>query len=242
MKGRALKGGVIATAVLLACVSVPAQAAMQCWNETQAAAAQIRDLQSRLMVATMRCRAMGINITNAYNRFVVANRSTIQGANGILRGQFRSGYGIEGERHYDRFATALANAYGGDETDPWTCAEAEDMAFEAADARGDIGRLLHLADRLGPPPRLPGGRCGISFAEVTPRTEGAATIAQAEAQPLPVAAFDGAQATPLPRDPLDEIDEIPAPSVSDEGNAPPVRSSPPRPAKPAPVAKITPGA
>jgi hypothetical protein len=239
MKRRAFKGGVIATAVLLACVSVPAQAAMQCWNETQAAAAQIRDLQSRLMVATMRCRAMGINITYAYNRFVVANRSTIQGANGILRGQFRLGYGIDGEHHYDRFATALANAYGGDETDPWTCAEAEDMAYEAADARGDIGRLLHLADRLGPPPRLPGGRCGISFDELTPRTEGVAEVAQVQAQPVPAAVIDRAEASPLPRDPLDEIDEIPAPSDSGDERRAMDRPSAPLPVKPAPASKVT---
>ena len=237
-----MKGGVVATAVLLTCVSVPAQAAMQCWNETQAAAAQIRDLQSRLMVATMRCRAMGINITYAYNRFVVANRSTIQGANGVLRGQFRLGYGIDSERHYDRFATALANAYGGDETDPWSCAEAEDMAYEAAAARGDIDRLLVLADRLGPPPRLPGGRCGLSFDEPAPRTEGAPTVVQAEAQPVPAAAFDGAPASPVPRDPLDEVDEIAAPAGSDDINAAPVQPTAPLPAKPAPASKPAPAA
>ena len=242
MKSRALKGGVIATAASLACVSVPAQAAMQCWNETQVAAAQVRDLQSRLMVATMRCRALGIDITYAYNRFVIANRSTIQGANGVLRGQFRSGYGLDGEHHYDRFATALANAYGGDETDPWICAEAEDMAYEAAEARGDVGRLLRLADRLGPAPRLPGGRCGISFDEPVARTEGSPDFAQA-GDAVPAAVVDGARAAPLARDRLDEIDEIPAPSDSaDDRTVEPAAPTAPPPAKPSPVTKVSPDA
>lgn len=227
------KGGLLAVAASLACVPVPAQATMGCWNERQVAAAQVRDLQSRLMVATMRCRALGINITYAYNRFVIANRTTLQGANGVLRGQFRSGYGIDGERHYDRFATALANTYGGDETDPWICAETEDVAFEAASAQGDVGLLLQLADRLGPPPRLPGGRCGVSFdtAEVEPvRVRG---FTQGEPVAAPPAVVESVDATTVVRDRLDDVDEIPAPSPGTGAADAPDEAPAPLPAKPA---------
>ena len=41
---------------------MPAQAGEGCWNPTQVAAAKVRDLQSRLMVATLRCSAMGVNV------------------------------------------------------------------------------------------------------------------------------------------------------------------------------------
>jgi hypothetical protein len=163
MNGLTRKGGLVAAAAILSCVSVPAQAAMGCWNETQVAAAKVRDLQSRLMVATIRCQAAGLDITQAYNRFVVANRTTIQGANGVLLAQFRSGFGTSAQRHYDSFATALANAYGGDATDPWICAETERLADEAASAAGDAQRLVALADRLGSSPTLPGGQCEVSF-------------------------------------------------------------------------------
>src|SRR6185369_5742597 len=96
MGGRVKKGGLLGAAAMLLCVSMPANAVMGCWNPTQVAAAKVRDLQSRLMVATLRCQAMGADVTDAYNRFVRANRETIQGANAVLLAQFRSGYGSQG--------------------------------------------------------------------------------------------------------------------------------------------------
>ena len=166
MRGQSRKSGLVAAAALTLCVGMPAQAAMGCWNDTQLAAAKVRDLQSRLMVASLRCAAMGVDITPAYNRFVVANRDTIQGANRIIMAQFRSGYGGEAQLHYDRFATALANAYGDDATDRTICADTAVVADEAAAAAGDVGQLVALEDRFGFAPALPGGRCGVTFASV----------------------------------------------------------------------------
>jgi hypothetical protein len=141
----------------------PAQAAMSCWGPQEAAAAKIRDLQSRLMVATMRCRAMGVDVLEAYNRFVRDNRETIQQANGVLKAQFATGYGPQADTFYDRFTTALANEYGAEPTSGEICDEVAQEASEAAAAQGDIRLLLDLADRLGPTPQLPGGECPISF-------------------------------------------------------------------------------
>ena len=55
MSGPVKKGGLCVAATMLLCVSMPAHAVMGCWNPTQVAAAKVRDLQSRLMVATLRC-------------------------------------------------------------------------------------------------------------------------------------------------------------------------------------------
>lgn len=164
MNGQMRKGGVFAAAAMMLGLAMPANAAMGCWNQTQVAAAQVRDLQSRLMVATLRCSAMGVDVTPAYNRFVAANRATIQGANGVLMATFRAGHGGEAQAHYDRFATALANIYGDDATDREVCAETAMVAEEAAAAAGDIRLLVTIAHRLGDAPALPGGQCGISFA------------------------------------------------------------------------------
>jgi hypothetical protein len=165
MSGRIRKGRLLAAAALALGAAMPAQATMGCWNETQLAAAKVRDLQSRLMVSSLRCAAFGADITPAYNRFVVANRETIQGANRVLMAQFRSGYGAEADTQYDRFATALANAYGDDATDRDICAEMGAVADEAAAAAGDIDALVALEDRFGfVSASLPGGRCGVTFA------------------------------------------------------------------------------
>ena len=165
MSGLKRKGVVVVTAAIACFVSVPAQATMSCWNETQVAAAKVRNLQSRLMVATLRCQGLGLDITGAYNRFVVANRTTIQGANNVIMAQFRAGVGRDAQRHYDSFATSLANAYGGDATDRAICAQTAMVADEAAGAGGDIDRLVALETRLGVMPALPGGQCGVSFDE-----------------------------------------------------------------------------
>ena len=203
------RGGLLAAAAMALCVSVPAQATMGCWNETQVAAAKVRDFQSRLMVATLRCRAMGIDISRAYNRFVIANRTTLEGANGVIRDQFRAGYGSDGEFQYDRFATSLANAYGGDDTDPWICSEVEDLAYEAADAQGNAHRLVSLAERIAATPRLPGGQCEVSFDRV-------------DAEPVQVAELEQVETRPVLRDPWDEVESIPAPSAAvDESEATP---------------------
>lgn len=167
MNGQMRKGGVFAAAATMLCAAMPADAAMGCWNQTQVAAAQVRDLQSRLMVATLRCSAMGVDVTPAYNRFVAANRTTIQGANGVLMAAFRAGHGGEAQAHYDRFATALANLYGDDSTDREVCAQTASVAEEAAAAAGEIRLLVTIAHRLGDSPALPGGECGITFASAS---------------------------------------------------------------------------
>ena len=140
-----------------------AQADSGCWNSEQAAAARVRDLQSRLMVATLRCKAFGIDVLAPYNSFVTVNRETLQAANGVLKAQFAAGFGSEGESAYDRFTTSLANQYGADATTDQVCAETADAALEAVEDGGDVTRLLAIAERLGAAPELPGGACPIRF-------------------------------------------------------------------------------
>ena len=159
-KGRA---ALVAGAMMI-CVPATASAQAGCWNQTQVAAAKVRDLQSRLMVATLRCSAMGVNVAAAYNRFLAANRDTIRGANAVLMGQFQTVHGRQAQVHYDRFATALANIYGDDATNRSVCAETVVLAEEAASASGDIDALVGIADRLGFIAALPGGQCTVTFA------------------------------------------------------------------------------
>jgi hypothetical protein len=162
MTKRNLRGalGLAAAALVWA---QPASAAMACWDEHETAAAKIRDLQSRLMVATLRCRALGIDVLTAYNDFVRINRTTLQQANGVIKAQFDRGYGQEGQRSYDSFITAMANGYGGDATSDAVCEETAAIAAEAALAEGDVARLVDLADRTGRSPELPGGVCPVTL-------------------------------------------------------------------------------
>jgi hypothetical protein len=148
------------------CIAVqPAQAAMGCWGPKEASAARVRDLQSRLMVASLRCRAMGFDILPAYNRFVRNSRGTLQQANGLIKARFTAGFGAKGGQvQYDKFTTALANAYGADDTSRDICRDAADIADEAADADGNMSRLVDISERTGPAPKLPGSVCSVVLA------------------------------------------------------------------------------
>ncbi len=157
------RAALVAGAVML-CVPTTANAQAGCWNQTQVAAAKVRDLQSRLMVATLRCSAMGVNVAAAYNRFLAANRDTIRGANAVLMDQFQATHGRQAQAQYDSFTTAMANIYGDDSTSESVCAETVVLAEEAAATAGDIDALVAIEDRLGFVSALPGGQCTVSFA------------------------------------------------------------------------------
>ena len=162
-----VKGGLCVAVAATGFLMQPADAGMSCWNQQRLAAAKVRDLQSRLMVATMRCGAMGINILPAYNEFVRSNRSTLQAANGQIKAQFNQGFGAGGQAEYDRFTTRLANAYGADATNSSICQQTAARAQDAVAAGGDVEQLLRIVDSMGPAPTLPGGACKVSFAEAS---------------------------------------------------------------------------
>ena len=149
------------TAMLVAvALSAPVRAQTGCWSEADIDATKIRDLQSRLMVATLRCQGAGVDVTGAYNHFVIANRATLQGINAVLMSRFRSDVtDAEAQVQYDRYATALANAYGGDTTNRRVCDNTARLAEEAAGAEGNVGRLVALHSRTGMPPPRPGEAC-----------------------------------------------------------------------------------
>lgn len=182
MKTGKLAGAAALCATLV--VAVPAQAA-DCWDGEQAAAARVRDLQSKLMVATMRCHAMGIDISPAYNGFVRANRSRLEAINGTIKARFAGVFGAAAQFHYDKFTTSLANAYGADSTNAEVCGSMTAAAQEAAAIGGDLVRLLDLADRIGVAPDLPGGRCGVTLAAVA--VPAVPVVASESAAPAPAA-------------------------------------------------------
>src|SRR5689334_17915523 len=115
------------------------------WTEADISAAKVRELQTSLMVAALRCRAGGMDIVDSYNDFIAAARPQINAANSQLKAHFMAAGPIVGQRDYDRYTTALANYYGADETTPQRCDEAASMAREAAAAGGNLPLLAARA-------------------------------------------------------------------------------------------------
>lgn len=139
-------------------------ATSDCWSAQEISAAQIRDLQTMLMVAGLRCRTTGTDVLASYNRFVSLHRAAIVEVNTRLKAHFNTAYGpSEGQRSYDRFTTALANAYGAGGSGSANCEDMASLADDAA-AAGNGSALASLAAARGFQPDLPTQRCSVIFA------------------------------------------------------------------------------
>jgi hypothetical protein len=147
----------LGAAAIAMCLSSAAPAASSaCWTQADISAAKVRQMQTKLMVAALRCRAGGVDILASYNRFLRAKRAEISAANDRLKAHFRAAHASTGERDYDRYTTALANAYGGARTNQDSCADAASLAAEAAEARGG---LIAVGDREVSSAKMTSGRC-----------------------------------------------------------------------------------
>lgn len=168
-----------AAAAWLALGGTAAQASTACWSPVEQAAAKVRNLQTRLMDATLRCQLVGADITPVYNQFVRVNRPTLQGANSVLRSRL-------GEKEYDRFITFLANDSGSAMIDAEHCAAAAQIADAGMVAAGDVQKLVAIEEKMGLKMDLPGGACPITFtlaAANAPAADAPAAVAPAAAAP-----------------------------------------------------------
>lgn len=147
-------------AVAVACGVFASQAQAACWNKEETSAANIRELQSMLMVTALRCQAAGRGIMGDYNNFVVANRSTLGTMNDRLKAHFIRAMGpVAGQLAYDSFTTSMANGYGAAPSNGEICGNAASLAREAALMAGSMEGLQLLADRQGLAARLPDATC-----------------------------------------------------------------------------------
>ena len=143
----------------------PVQAA--CWKSEEASAASVRELQSMLMVAALRCQVAGHPMMNDYNDFVMANRTAIGAMNDRIKAHFIRTFGpAGGQRAYDSFTTSMANGYGAASSGADVCADADSLAREGAGMGGSIEGLQLLAERQGLVAKLPEGLCeGVARTE-----------------------------------------------------------------------------
>ena len=155
-----LKSVWVAAAMLASVQSGTAQAA--CWSDGDAAAAQVREMETMMMVGALRCRiANGNAMLTSYNAFIRAGRPALTQANDRLRTHFDSaGSGLNG---YDRYVTSLANRYGAG-ADGLSCGELASLIQAATSEATTLAGLQGLANEVGIGADLPGGRCAVKIA------------------------------------------------------------------------------
>lgn len=159
----AMKG--IAAAAAAATLAAPAGAA--CWTNAAWEAAQVRELDTMLMVEALRCRATPANFIPEYNAFVQSSRPALVHANAALRGHFAADVGDKRALDaFDDYVTAVANRYGAG-TVGLTCADMASIARAAAAANGSGQALADLARAADMRPVLPGTRCEAKATTIT---------------------------------------------------------------------------
>lgn len=131
-----------------------------CWKSDEASAAGVRELQSMLMVAALRCQVSGHPMMDDYNAFIQSNRAAIGAMNDRIKAHFIQAFGpVGGQRAYDSFTTSMANGYGAAASGAEVCGAADSLAREAAMLNGSTEGLKLLADREGLVAKLPEGLC-----------------------------------------------------------------------------------
>jgi hypothetical protein len=146
----------VATGAALAVAPVQAS----CWKSEEASAAGVRELQSMLMVAALRCQVAGHPMMSDYNQFVQSNRAAIGAMNDRIKAHFIHSFGpVGGQRAYDSFTTSMANGYGAASSGADVCGDADSLAREAASLNGSVEGLKLLVERQGLIAKLPEGLC-----------------------------------------------------------------------------------
>lgn len=158
-----MKAYIGALAAVAATMTGEAQAA-SCWSDTAYQAAQLRDLDTMLMVATLRCRLKGNDFSADYNRFVINKRPILSAANIEMQAAFSQSVGkAKALGAYDGFMTKLANSYGNG-TAGMNCADMAALTKMAADAPALRGTIVSLAEQAGSRPPIPALRCDTQVA------------------------------------------------------------------------------
>ncbi len=215
--------------------AVPMQAQARCWTAREASAAQLREMQTMLMVAALRCRASRIDITADYDDFVASQREVLAHANIVIKQHFADEGGTQAD--YDRFATSLANGFGDDPTTEGSCAEAAMLAHDGSMV--SPAALEPLAAARLFPIALPGGYCSARPGPVTM----AAAAPFREPEPAPIFAPEPAPVAPpvamAAALPIVRPDPAPIIPIDRDAEATPqsaVVALAPPPPKPAPTA------
>jgi len=147
----------LAASIAVAVCAGSANAA--CWSDAAYKAAQLRELDTMLMVEALRCRKTSANFVETYNRFVEASRPALLKANGALKIHFTGEVGAKGALNaYDNYMTTVANRYGAG-TEGLACEDMASIVEAALAAGGAEAALAQIVEAARMVPAIPGERC-----------------------------------------------------------------------------------
>lgn len=149
---------ILAGAIAAAAIGTPVQA-QRCWNQALVEAAQVKEFEIMLMVATLRCQAKGTDLSGEYNRFIAAHRPVLRAVGEEIVREFKVSLGAGGAmKAYDKLGVVMANKYGNG-IQGLECADFQAIIAQAQSTPAGKAQLVSLAQRAGMDPELPAPRC-----------------------------------------------------------------------------------
>jgi hypothetical protein len=130
--------------------TAPSLAQEGCWKQPAVAAARVRTMETMMMVSALRCRDKDTTVLTNYNKFIIANRATLDGINAALKERFKKNGGLPA---YDRYVTQIANKFGNGVTG-MDCPAMAGLLQRAVAANGNLPALNVLAESAAITPVL----------------------------------------------------------------------------------------
>ncbi|MCW1381204.1 hypothetical protein OLX02_00060 [Novosphingobium sp. KCTC 2891] len=132
-----MRQGAVLAAALASLVAGQAAQAANCAGPEIAEAARVVEFEAMMMAVSLRCARAGVDMRPTFDRMVGTHAARFGAADTAMHRYFAPA----GPRAFDRYATGIANKYGGGATDGGTCRVFNGLAGELASPASD-GRVL----------------------------------------------------------------------------------------------------
>jgi hypothetical protein len=132
-----------------------------CIDEALTKAARLHEFEMLMMNVSLRCSLMGVDMRPHYEAMVTTHQSLFDAAAQRLQHYFATKAGAEA-RHgglYDRYATLIANRYGGGNTSLDSCRVLDAVTVELTRATDDGRTLGVVAQAMVEHPLLERATC-----------------------------------------------------------------------------------
>ena len=143
---------------LAAMVASPAQSATTCWDDDAVGAARIMEFQIAMMIATLRCTALNMNMEADFKRFADNNKTVLKEADTRLKKQF-GGTGKASHVVYQNYQTRVSNQHSNRDSTIQTCTLFREVASELGKSETSAATVVSFANALVPEPWIDGTRC-----------------------------------------------------------------------------------
>lgn len=147
-----MRGAISIVAVIGLAVASPANA-LGCLDKMTLTAARLHEFATLMMAVKLRCKTIGIDMSDDYDAMFAAHRAVFAAADRRLRAFF-----ADNPRSFDAYSTRLGNRFGGGATEVANCNRFDKVARDLA-AKPDAASLGKVIYKMVATPHIEGVEC-----------------------------------------------------------------------------------